>query len=83
MIGPVGGIEGFYCAVGLGGYSFTLAPGVGELVARLVTDEGGEGVVRPRRSEELDPKSHAYFFRPSRFASRGPHTGLSATGGDG
>jgi sarcosine oxidase subunit beta len=83
MIGPVGGIEGFYCAVGMGGYNFALAPGVGEMVARLVTDEAGEGVVRPRRSEDLDPKSHAYFFRPSRFAGRGLRTDLSATGGDG
>lgn len=83
MIGPVGGLDGFCCAVGMGGYGFALAPAVGELVARLVTDEGSEGVVRPRRSADLDPKSHAYFFRPGRFAGRGPHAHLPATGGDG
>ncbi|MCA1667349.1 MAG: FAD-binding oxidoreductase [Thermomicrobia bacterium] len=74
MIGPVDGVAGYYCAVGMGGYSFVLAPAVGEMVARLITDEGSDGVVRPRRSEDLDPKSHAYFFRPGRFADRGRNT---------
>ncbi|HEY8292320.1 MAG TPA: FAD-dependent oxidoreductase [Thermomicrobiales bacterium] len=73
MIGPVNGVEGYYCALGMGGYSFALAPAVGEMVARLITDEGSDGVVRPRRSEDLDPKSHAYFFRPDRFAGRSAH----------
>ncbi|MGI8855538.1 MAG: NAD(P)/FAD-dependent oxidoreductase [Thermomicrobiales bacterium] len=70
MIGPVDGVGGFYCAVGMGDYRFVLAPAVGEMIARLVTDEAIDGAVRPRRSEDLDPKSHAYFFRPSRFAGR-------------
>lgn len=81
MIGPVGGLDGFYCAVGMGGYAFALAPAVGELVARLVTDEGSDGVVRPRRAADLDPKSHAYFFRPGRFAGRGSASDLPVTGG--
>ncbi len=81
MIGPVEGVDGFYCAVGMGGYSFALAPAVGEMVARLVTDEGSDGVVRPRRSQELDPKSHAYFFRPSRFAGRTAKVPLTPSAG--
>ncbi len=79
MIGPVDGVEGYYCAVGMGGYSFALAPAVGEMVARLITDEGSDGVVRPRRSEDLDPKSHAYFFRPGRFAGRDADTPVPAS----
>ncbi len=81
IVGPVDGVEGYYCALGLGGYSFALAPAIGEMVARLITDEGSDGVVRPRRSEDLDPKSHAYFFRPSRFTGRKADTQLSADGG--
>lgn len=80
MIGPVDGVEGYYCAVGMGGHSFSLAPAVGEMVARLITDEGSDGVVRPRRSGDLDPKSHAYFFRPGRFAGRSANAHLSASG---
>ena len=71
MIGPTDGVEGFYCAVGMGGYAFGLAPAVGELVARLVTDEASGGAVRPKRAADLDPRGHAWFFRPSRFAGRG------------
>ncbi len=78
MIGPVDGVEGYYCAVGMGGYTFTLAPAVGEMIARLITDEGSDGVVRPRRSEDLDPKSHVYFFRPGRFAGRDADTPVPA-----
>lgn len=70
MIGPVESVEGFYCAVGMGGYSFGLAPAIGEMIARLVTDEATDGTVQPKRSADLDPKGHAYFFRPSRFANR-------------
>ena len=70
MVGPSDGVEGFYCAVGMGGYNFVLAPAIGEMVARLVTDEATDGTVRPKRSEDLDPKGHAYFFRPGRFANR-------------
>jgi glycine/D-amino acid oxidase-like deaminating enzyme len=80
MIGPVDGVEGYYCAVGMGGYSFALAPAVGEMIARLITDEGSDGVVRPRRSEDLDPKSHAYFFRPGRFAGRSAHMSRQSPG---
>lgn len=81
MIGPVEDVEGFYCAVGMGGYGFSLAPAVGELVARLVTDEASDGAIRPKRSEALDPRSHAYFFRPGRFAGRAAGAGFSASGG--
>jgi len=83
MIGPMEGVEGFFCAVGMGGYSFVLAPAVGELVARLITDEAIDGSVHPKRSDALDPKSHAYFFRPNRFAGRVAGAELSAPGGDG
>ncbi len=79
MIGPVDGVEGYYCAVGMGGHSFALAPAVGEMVARLITDESSDGVVRPRRSADLDPKSHAFFFRPGRFAGRDAGAHLPAS----
>ncbi len=75
MIGPVDGVDGYYCALGMGGYGFALAPAVGELVARLVTDESDDGSVRPKRSRDLDPRSHAYFFRPNRFDERKPERG--------
>ena len=81
MVGPVDGVDGFYCAVGMGGYNFVLAPAIGEMVARLVTDEATDGTVRPKRAEDLDPKGHAYFFRPGRFANR--PTGAAAPASDG
>jgi sarcosine oxidase subunit beta len=70
MIGPVEGVDGLYCALGMGGNLFALAPAVGELVARLVTGEGTDGIVRPKRLRDLNPRSHAYFFRSNRFNGR-------------
>lgn len=54
IIGPVPGIEGLFVICGSSGHGFKLGAGVGEEVARLVT----EG-----RSELLEP------FRPDRFAA--------------
>lgn len=70
MIGPVDGVDGLYCALGMGGNAFALAPEAGELIARLVTDGGTDGAVRPKRSLELLPRSHASFFRADRFRGR-------------
>jgi sarcosine oxidase subunit beta len=72
MIGPVEGVDGMFCALGMGGNLFALAPAVGELVARLVTGEGTDGVVRPKSLRDLVPRSHAHFFRSNRFNGRAP-----------
>ena len=54
IIGPVPGIEGLFVICGSSGHGFKLGAGVGEEMARLVT----EG-----RAELLEP------FRPDRFAA--------------
>lgn len=74
IIGPVAGLHGFFCAVGLGGESFCLAPAVGELVARLITDPPAAGTGQvPAKAQPVapDPRSHAYLFRPSRYEQGG------------
>lgn len=70
IIGPVEGVDGFYPAIAMGGYNFVLAPAVGDMVARLVTNERTDGSVNPKQAKDIDPKSHAYFFRPGRFSGR-------------
>ena len=83
MIGPVEGVEGFYCAVGMGGYSFVLAPAVGEMVARLVTDEASDGSVRPKRSDRARSEEPRLFLPPQplrRATGRQRKCPLLATG---
>lgn len=70
LIGPVDGVDGLYCALGMGGNAFALAPEVGELIARLVTGGGTDGAIRPKRALELLPRSHAAFFHTGRFRGR-------------
>ncbi len=72
VIGPVAGLGGYFCAVGMGGHAFCLAPAVGELVARMITDARSDSAVGlalplPPRAIPLDPRSHAHSFRPDRF----------------
>ena len=69
MIGAVPGVGGYYCAVGMGGHSFCLAPAVGELIARLIIDKRTDslGLPVPPNSPVMDVRSHAYTFRPERF----------------
>lgn len=69
MIGAVPDVGGYYCAVGMGGHSFCLAPAVGELVARLIIDKrtNSSGLNVPPNFPGLDVRSHAHTFRPERF----------------
>ena len=72
VVGHVTGIAGYLCAIGMGGHAFCLAPAVGELVARMITDArtdsaAGLALPLPPRAIPLDPRSHAHSFRPDRF----------------
>jgi len=87
IIGAVPGVSGYYCAVGMGGHSFGLAPAVGELIAREITepraDSLGENVPPRLRTQEI--RNNAYIFRPERYSltqpSREDHAPGAADGG--
>ncbi len=69
IIGAIPGVGGYYCAVGMGGHSFGLAPAVGELIAREITepraDSLGDNVPPRLRTQEV--RNNAYMFRPERY----------------
>ncbi|RMF86059.1 MAG: FAD-binding oxidoreductase, partial [Nitrospinota bacterium] len=37
ILGPLPGLEGFYCAVGFSGHGFKLSPAIGLAMAELIT----------------------------------------------
>lgn len=39
LVGEIPGVKGLFVATGFGGYDYTLAPGLGEMVAQMVLDE--------------------------------------------
>lgn len=83
IIGPVSGLGGYFCAVGMGGHAFCLAPAVGELVAHMITAARADSTVGlalplPPPSIPIDPSRHAYAFRPDRFTDPHPPPSSSA-----
>jgi sarcosine oxidase, subunit beta len=62
LLGPVPGIEGFYCATACSGHGFKEAPVIGQAMAELIVDGHAEVV-------DIAP------LRPSRFAERQPYQG--------
>lgn len=59
LLGPVPGVEGFYCAVGFSGHGFKEAPAVGQAMAEWIVDGKPEVVdltpLRLTRFEEGSP----------------------------
>lgn len=54
IIGPMPGVEGFFCAVGFSGHGFQQAPSVGLILSQLICDG--------RTDFDLKPFAHARFL---------------------
>jgi sarcosine oxidase subunit beta len=55
LLGPVPGVEGFYCAVGFSGHGFKVAPAFGQAMAELILHGRAEAVdLTPLRVTRFD-----------------------------
>ncbi len=52
--GHIGGVEGFYCAVGFSGHGFQQSPAVGRILAELITSGQTSFDISPFRLERFE-----------------------------
>ena len=56
IIGPVNGLDGLILATGFSGHGFALGPGIGSLLAQLITTGSMSDMMKPFSLERFNGK---------------------------